>query len=330
MTNKLHFIWIDGDVPSRVLENVQQWRNMGYVVKLWTDSDIDSFGIGPWKDLNMLPAQKVDFLRIKVIQKFGGWYIDSDCLPGKITLPLNEKVFLASFQGSHVITNAVFYAPQAHPFLQYWFETLLRNLTELSDIEIINISGPYALRSALYGYLQLVGRQTFKSQIQFLTQDRVIHIPYHLRLIGSRFLIKRSMCIHRADASWKPNASLNQNFPRLRSIIYMFRMVNKFRILDSIRNYLVFLRNIKLFPKSFLFLILLSKFDLEKFSNLNHDKVYFKTIDKFSELTQIQTSQCIDLTLINDKAIAAVAEFAGWRKLPFLTNRYIRQHFKDI
>jgi FkbM family methyltransferase len=98
-------------------------------VKVWQDPMLpDGYPLEKYWPIANSGAQLSDLLRLDVVYKWGGVYIDGDM---RLLKPLDELVnrfdcFIASHDGT-VLTNAIFGARKAHPSIQTLIEELLSN-----------------------------------------------------------------------------------------------------------------------------------------------------------------------------------------------------------
>jgi len=79
---KIHQIWLGGKCPSmfdKCRESIQK-TNPDYEYKLWTDDDIESFGLKNITLFNSVSnlGAKSDILRYEILERFGGIYLDTD------------------------------------------------------------------------------------------------------------------------------------------------------------------------------------------------------------------------------------------------------------
>jgi inositol phosphorylceramide mannosyltransferase catalytic subunit len=77
----IHQIWLGGTLPERLKDWAETWKNWeGWEHRLWTDEDV--------KNLNLINSElfdsahnygeKADILRLEILYRFGGLYVDTD------------------------------------------------------------------------------------------------------------------------------------------------------------------------------------------------------------------------------------------------------------
>ena len=94
MTKTIHAIWLGNCMPPISHVCLDDWKKMGFSYQLWTD---DNEQIRSWIDNcefakscyeRKLFAFVSDYLRLKVLQKEGGLYLNRRCMkkPQKSTV----------------------------------------------------------------------------------------------------------------------------------------------------------------------------------------------------------------------------------------------------
>lgn len=158
----LHMIWIgEKEIPDYFFKNLSAWKTLmpGWEFKLWLNSDLRDDKI----DLNYLNlinnakigAQKADLLRYYVVNKFGGYYVDSDITPIRSLdyLELNGQEFIICHDLEITwpyIINSFFASIPNSKILKFIIEKM-KNI-DLSIKEIHLTTGPSALGSAYFEF----------------------------------------------------------------------------------------------------------------------------------------------------------------------------------
>lgn len=83
-----HMIWIgENPIPDHVIQNYNLWKSImpHWGSKLWKNEDINQFPQEVIDKVNQANkgAQKADILRYYILQKYGGFYIDTDIIPSR-------------------------------------------------------------------------------------------------------------------------------------------------------------------------------------------------------------------------------------------------------
>jgi len=123
----LHFS-LPEKASAAQMEAVQTARQLhpDWEIMLWQDPvDPTDFRLGRFWDRANSGAQLADLMRLDVVLKFGGVYLDSDVHVHRSFAPLADsfECFVASEDG-HVLTNAVFGASAGHPAVEALISSL--------------------------------------------------------------------------------------------------------------------------------------------------------------------------------------------------------------
>lgn len=118
----IHQIWLGGNIP---LYGVQ-WMfgvvtmNPFFTYRLWDEERFKEEGIDihQFDDMNTHPAGVSGGLRLVIIEKYGGVYLDCDVECIKTFLPLLPLSAFVAKQ-DHQLGNAVFGAVPHHPWIQW-------------------------------------------------------------------------------------------------------------------------------------------------------------------------------------------------------------------
>lgn len=75
----LHFIWV-GKNPNPFLSNINNYANLnpGWDIRLWTDQNVPKLINQKIYDQIPIPTTKSDLLRVELLYKYGGVYVDID------------------------------------------------------------------------------------------------------------------------------------------------------------------------------------------------------------------------------------------------------------
>lgn len=123
LPKKIHQIWIGGELPERYQTWVDGIKAMNpkWEHRLWTDESLTSLGLDlpGIKDKFWSPASATNYIRLLLINMFGGIYMDVDFEAKK---PLDYFTSLEAFaaeQDTGMLCNAIFGAGAGHPWIQH-------------------------------------------------------------------------------------------------------------------------------------------------------------------------------------------------------------------
>lgn len=139
----MHFT-IPEDTLKNQLHSIEEVRGQlnEYEIKVWRDPvSPDGFRLSRYWDKTNSGAQLADLIRLEVVYKFGGVYLDSDItVHKKFDDLLDENFFVASEDGKK-LTNAVFGAEKKSPVLKRLIDTLLEDEPDWREIPV-ETTGP--------------------------------------------------------------------------------------------------------------------------------------------------------------------------------------------
>ena len=128
----LHQVWVGPDqMPRDFLDYRESWRrhHPDWEMRLWTDESLPGDFVRPeaYERLRN-PAERSDIIRLEVLFRFGGVYVDTDVECLRPIDPLLEGVdFFAGYVGrkevgsktiENAVNNAVIAAEAGHPVLE--------------------------------------------------------------------------------------------------------------------------------------------------------------------------------------------------------------------
>ena len=148
----LHQVWVGPDpLPQEFLDYRESWRrhHPGWEMRLWTEENLptDLVRREAYERLRN-PAERSDILRLEVLLRFGGVYVDTDVECLRPIDPLLEEGagFFVGYIGAPKVQNAVIGAAAGHPAL----ERALRELRPVTEFGIDKRgTGPFFLTEVL-------------------------------------------------------------------------------------------------------------------------------------------------------------------------------------
>ncbi|MEI6648430.1 MAG: hypothetical protein WCO08_02190 [Actinomycetes bacterium] len=231
----LHMIWLGPPVPDSVAESVSLWRKIfPGVVKLWKEEDLSRLPKGPWSNQDLHPAQRADYLRVFLVYKFGGWYSDVDCRPGKVALPPADRVRLAREDGRRFI-NCLFCGPKKHPFMLHWLRELGLSSIESAHDSIPEKSGPFAISRALYSYSFSKVAVDNAYNIYVLPWTAFTHLPGNLFFKSGSIPFFGKYALHFGESTWSASTKRVTNLVLIKRFFYLLRHSSMEPIFEVLR-----------------------------------------------------------------------------------------------
>lgn len=103
---KIHQIWLGGELPIKYFRLIRTWidKHPEWDYKLWTDKDVESFGMVNKKLFDAVENKglKSDIFRYEILYRHGGLYMDTDF---RCIKPFDDLMYLDFFAGNGHTTH---------------------------------------------------------------------------------------------------------------------------------------------------------------------------------------------------------------------------------
>jgi mannosyltransferase OCH1-like enzyme len=239
----LHYVWVGGSpIPSRFRKNIRSWQrhNPSFEIKLWNESNINLSEPFIQEALRQRAWAKLsDFVRLLVVEQYGGIYLDTDV---EVCRPFDDLLTCGCFFGvqSHrdeddPVCNAVFGALPHHPFIRQVIDAFPVSTTQ--DLYCVG-TGP-ELVSALLLARGLPRRSNIRICVSGVDIfPPVAFYPYHwMENFTPARVTPDTFAVHHWDMSWHhPHATLAVQMLRglVKSYPWLYRPIR--RIYQSIKR----------------------------------------------------------------------------------------------
>lgn len=155
MIKKIHQIWIGNEPSSKVISYMKSVKDMNpdYEYVLWGNDKLEELGVKQYFDEDYVPSFISNIMRMKILQKHGGWYIDADVIahgslnnlePGTYANAISEvkttnKIHLPGIIYSDTSVNfdlLIYEYPITKPFGSYynWFLNMKKLYTKITRL----------------------------------------------------------------------------------------------------------------------------------------------------------------------------------------------------
>lgn len=198
---KLHMIWVGASPrPASVNDHFEKWSALmpSWEIKLWTDRDVDLvLKDRAMFDACMTGAQKADILRMHILMRFGGFYVDADVMPKASLDAILEALPDSSLVACHnleitwaYVANAFMGAEAGHPCVANAVERLER--VKINTAPVFMHTGPRLWGEAVEWWAQSGGETVALAPGTFYnsSQDRnpKCDIEFGTHLYAASFL----------------------------------------------------------------------------------------------------------------------------------------------
>jgi inositol phosphorylceramide mannosyltransferase catalytic subunit len=156
----IHQIWLGSSFPDKYinLKDEMMEINSNWKYKLWTDKEIESFGLKNSELFNNISnlGAKSDILRYEILERIGGLYIDIDF---KSVKPFDSLCYLDFFAGNghiiepHIINSLIACSPK-NKFISKIVSELSKKKHFIDDINgVMDNTGPYFITENIFNML---------------------------------------------------------------------------------------------------------------------------------------------------------------------------------
>ncbi len=220
-----HHIWLGKKpFPEKYKDWQKTWQNIpGWEYKLWTDADVESLNLFNkelfYKEKNL--GARADILRMEILYRFGGVYIDTDfeCIKPDMFDILHQNYDF--YCGLHpldcldfLINNAIIGSVAGHPILK----ACIDNLASIEEDVVKRGPGLFTQMTLKYmnknGFKDVVFPPTFFYPLGVFKMKKEKYPPFpipheQLETIKEQVLKPETIAIHWWDGSWAlPDAIL--------------------------------------------------------------------------------------------------------------------------
>ncbi|PNT91462.1 glycosyltransferase [Clostridium thermosuccinogenes] len=203
----IHYVWVGGkEKPNKVLKCIESWKKFlpDYEIIEWNESNID-FSVNRYLS-QAYQAKKwafvSDYVRLHVLYKYGGIYLDTDV---EIRKPLDKFLICGAFAGYESprnISTAVMGACKGHTWIEYL-------LSYYSDRDFIRKNGTFDLTTNVFTITRMtLEKYEFRPNTQYqLLEDNLYLFPVDWFCAkdydsGAFNITKNTHAIHHFSGSW--------------------------------------------------------------------------------------------------------------------------------
>lgn len=210
----IHQIWLGGSIPKRYDKYIEKLKkiNPNWEYKLWTDNDIEFFGLKNIKLFNNIKnlGAKSDILRYEILERIGGLYVDVDF---DFIKPFDDLCDLDFFAGNgHVdvpeVFNSIMASSPNHKYVSKLVSELQKKEYFNDDISgVMNNTGPYFVTRVFFDTI------TDKDNVVIFPTKYLFPFPAVYRhSVGDdqksqdfiySFLNENSYCLHLWHTNWQ-------------------------------------------------------------------------------------------------------------------------------
>ncbi len=154
----IHFIWLGSELPEEASKMVETWKNLNpnWVVKVWTDKDVPSFGLKNQAayDHAVNFGEKSDIFRYEILYRFGGTYVDTDfeCLNSFDSLHQSCEFYTGMNRDKNTLLNGLIGTKPGHPIIKACIDNIEIGRGDNDKIRIMHQTGPYFFTDMFFSF----------------------------------------------------------------------------------------------------------------------------------------------------------------------------------
>jgi len=213
----IHQIWLGGKFPAKYQEFTNTWleKNPDWEWKLWTDDDVEDFGIKNIKQFNDAPnlGMKSDIFRYEILYRHGGLYIDTDfeCIKSFDDLTYLDFFTGTGHLGEPEMFNGLIGCKPQHNIMKSLIDGISNIDTNIKDFnKIMYATGPKYLSKIFFDYIQ----KNPKEKVVLFPTKFFYSLPAVMRFavrndtnvrkdLLNKHLTIESYCVHLWYTSWQ-------------------------------------------------------------------------------------------------------------------------------
>lgn len=220
----IHYCWFGkNEIPSEIKEYIKTWRNKlpDYQIKLWNEENFDvnenKFTKQAYE--NKKYAFVSDYVRLYVLKKFGGIYLDTDQEIIKDITPLLKNRLVLGFDDGDAIISCFIASEPNHP--------AINNILNLYDsMGFINKNGSFNMIPNTIWMQNLLKKEydlKLNGKVQLLREDIIVYPEdyFHAKslITGKLNITSNTYGIHHHTLLWVSKKTLIIKFIRQNILI---------------------------------------------------------------------------------------------------------------
>lgn len=238
----IHYCWYGGaPLPEKAKMCIDSWSTVmpDWEIRCWdeTNTDLDESPYIRDAYASRHYAFVSDYVRMKVIEEYGGLYLDVDMELLKPLTPFLEYSLCLGTDDGGTIETMIMAEPH-HPVMKEAYDTYYNRVFMLSDgslnTEVVNQVFQRILESR--GFQKVNERQSLTEGIEIFPDDYFQGISL---LSGKRNITDHTYIVHWHTLLWIPWTTRLIRFLRLYVLVPIFGEKNYVRITNAIKKHLI-------------------------------------------------------------------------------------------
>jgi len=224
----LHFIWIGGEFPAYLNFCLKSWKfhHSDWEIKIWQDSNINEIIDQSNINYNEIPniGAKVDLLRLEILYKYGGIYVDSDffCLK-----PIDDLIKLDFFISSecnyyYLVNNGIIGSTKGHIILDKMICDIKLNLSfqkKEGYFDVLTATGPFWVTKFFNNIIEIgldknciVIPPSYFCSFPIYEKEAFWRCDLSLYELLNKYTFSESIAVHLWHSSWNPSCPMGSGY----------------------------------------------------------------------------------------------------------------------
>ena len=210
----IHYAWFGGEKPAYLLNNIKSWEKYmpDYEIKEWNEQNwnVNKNNFSQYFAQKKLWGFASDPLRVDVLYKFGGIYLDSDVYLTQSLKPFEELPLFMSMHFSNAIGTALIGSRKENPImgeLAAYYDSITVEQIESGNFD--------AVSNGIFTRYFINKYKTFKfTNRKQVFDDGTVIFPNYTFVVPAYFHSK-NFAIHQLEGTWQSassNIEHKQNF----------------------------------------------------------------------------------------------------------------------
>ena len=205
----IHYAWIGTEMPQRVKERVKMWKKElpDWKFMFWNETNYDFKKFEFTKQCydHQKWAYATDELRFDVVNKYGGFYLDTDMLINKNLEKFRGNKVTLGFMYDNSILTSFFGAEKGHPLLNEVLNFYKSNYTKLNKTTNNPIVTYYLLHK--FENLKLTDKTFDKGDFDLQKYTNLSFGVYHGEILEVELLFSQDLSQEASQFNFHPTQS---------------------------------------------------------------------------------------------------------------------------
>jgi hypothetical protein len=215
MIKKIHFIWLGSKLPEKNNEIVSEWKGImpDFKFYLWDESNTKKYDCLFLRQCLRKKAYAfaADYLRLRIVNEFGGFYLDTDMRLIKSLKDIEVGTFMIGEQEAKIPNWGIFYAEPN----SYVLNECIAKYENLCFDQFKPPVIPYFLKETIY---QSENVNIYPPSV-FYPMPHGVDVNFY-----KDYIVEQTVGVHLWDFSWK---TLKKQRSKTSEVLFRIKQLTK-------------------------------------------------------------------------------------------------------